>query len=156
MYNSKVIRLVIENKTKFKFKYKRLFKKIIKELSQQQNLIGDVEVSLIINDDPTMKEISKQYRNKDATTDILSFPAGYKDLKETIGYNMLGDIFMNHQKVEKQAIEFAHGSKREWAYLFTHGLLHLLGYDHKTKKEESAMNAIAYIIMERIGVGRNA
>ncbi|MCK5866814.1 MAG: rRNA maturation RNase YbeY [Mycoplasmataceae bacterium] len=151
-----MIRLVIENETIFKFKYRRLFKKIIKELSHHQKLTGDIEVSLIINDNEAMREISSKYRNKDITTDILSFPADYKELKDTIGYNMLGDIFMNNQKLEKQALEFNHSSKREWAYLFTHGLLHLLGYDHKTIKEESAMNKIAYIIMKRIGVDRDA
>ena len=151
-----MIRLVIENKTNFKFEYKKLFQKIIKELSHQQNLDDDIEMSLIINDNDVMRKISKQYRNKDVTTDILSFPAGYKELKKIIGYNMLGDIFMNYQKIDKQAIEFNHSLKREWAYLFTHGLLHLLGFDHKTQKEESEMNQIAYIIMERIGVDRSA
>ena len=156
VYNFFVIRLVIENKTNFNFEYKKLFEKIINELSNHQNISGDVELSLIINDNHSMKTISKIYRNKDTTTDILSFPSEYKSIKHIIGYNMLGDIFMNYQRVENQALKFGHSSKREWTYLFTHGLLHLLGFDHKTNKEENAMNTIAYIIMERIGVDRNA
>lgn len=151
-----MIKINISNETDFKFKFKRQYNAALKSLLEILNIKGDTEVSVIIGDDKLLKQVSKQYRDKNAPTDILSFPAGYKDLKEMIGYNLLGDIYLSYEMVEKQAKEFGHSSKREWTYLFTHGLLHLLGYDHKTKKDEKEMNGIAYNVMEKIKVGRDA
>ena len=151
-----MIKLTIKNETNFNFKYKRLFKKIIQYTLEELKIIGDTEASLIVTNNNGIKKMSKEYRDKNDPTDILSFPANYKELKPVIGYNMLGDIYLSHEMVEKQAIEFNHSSKREWSYLFAHGLLHLLGFDHKTKKEETTMNSIAYKIMDKIKVGRDA
>ena len=117
---------------------------------------GATEVSVIICTNHEIKKISKQYRNKNSPTDILSFPAGYKELKNIVGYNMLGDIFLSYEIIESQAIKFGHSLKREWSYLFAHGVLHLLGYDHKTKNDELKMNSIAYKIMKKVKVGRDA
>lgn len=151
-----MINVSIQNETEFKFKYKRLYKKIVKATLEELSISGDAEVSVIICDNSFIKNISKNYRDKDAATDILSFPAGYKELKPMIGYNLLGDIYLSYQKVEEQANSFGHSSKREWSYLFAHGVLHLLGYDHKTPKDEKEMNGIAYKVMEKVKVGRDA
>lgn len=145
----------IENETNFEFKYIKKYKKALKAVLNFLNIKGKTVVNVIIKNDESMKEISNEYRNKNKPTDILSFPADYKSLKPFIGYNLLGDIYLSFEMVEKQANEFGHSSQREWTYLFTHGLLHLLGYDHKTPTEEDEMNGIAYKVMDKIKVGRS-
>lgn len=150
-----MININIENKTIFKFKFKRIYKKIVKETLKELGIKGNAELSVIILNNKGIKEISKKYRNKDVATDILSFPTGYEEISKFIGYNLLGDIYLSYEKIEAQAKEFEHTSKREWSYLFVHGILHLLGYDHKNQIEEKNMNSIAYNIMEKVKVRRH-
>ena len=54
----------------------------------------------------------------------------------------LGDIFINIEAIVKQASEYGHSMRREVCFLFTHGLLHLLGYDHMEQEEERVMFAL--------------
>jgi ssRNA-specific RNase YbeY (16S rRNA maturation enzyme) len=83
------------NKSKYKFKYKIIYKKIVKITNKILKINGKTELSIIIINNFQMKEISKKYRNKNSYTDVLSFPTNYKKLKEQIGYNMFGDIFFS-------------------------------------------------------------
>lgn len=151
-----MINVQIKNQTNFKFKYARLFKKVVKAACNFLHLDGKTELTVVIVDNKEIQRISKETRNKNKPTDILSFPSDYKALQNIIGYNLLGDIFLSYEKIEAQAKEFGHSSKREWSYLFAHGVLHLLGFDHKTKKEEKEMNELAYKIMDTVKVGRDA
>ena len=98
--------------------------------------------SIIFIDDVKMQEINKKYRDIDETTDVLSF--AFEDNSD-IKYNefrVLGDIYISIPKMQAQAIEYEHSEKRELAFLVIHGLLHLLGYDHMTDKEEKEMFAL--------------
>ena len=147
--------LYIENRNKASFKNKRLYKKIFKTTLNLLEIKGRSEVNVIIIDNKEIKAISKQYKKKDKATDVLSFPSDWQDLKDKIGYNMFGDIFISHEKVTLQAKKFGHSEKREWGYLFVHGLLHLIGYDHMNKKDEKEMNELAKIIMTKVGVERH-
>ena len=149
------ININIENKTPYIFNFNKEYRKSLKTLLKHLNIKGKTEVNVIILDDKGIQKVSKDYRDKDKPTDILSFPADYKNLHQFIGYNLLGDIYLSFETIENQAKEFHHSSKREWTYLFTHGLLHLLGYDHKTPNEEKDMNSIAYKVMDKIKVGRD-
>ncbi|NLA32935.1 MAG: rRNA maturation RNase YbeY [Mollicutes bacterium] len=95
--------------------------------------------SIVFVDDEKMREINKKYRNKDETTDVLSF--AFED-NENIKYNefrVLGDIYISIPKMQAQALEYEHSEKKELAFLVVHGLLHLLGYDHMTDQEEKEM-----------------
>lgn len=154
VYNLHVITLEIINENQYDFKYEKQFKKIIEFLCNENKLQGDIELSLIIGDDNKLQEVSKEYRDKDAPTDILSFPTGYRELKDMIGYNLLGDIFISHEMVARRAKEYGHSIEREWCYLFSHGTLHLLGYDHKTSEEEKQMNDFSDKAMKHINVRR--
>ena len=154
VYNLKVINIEIINENQYDFKHSKHFQDIAEFLCELNSLQGDVELSLIIGDDNKLQEISNQYRDKNAPTDILSFPAGYKELKDIIGYNMLGDIFISYQMVERRAVEYGHSEEREWCYLFSHGLLHLLGFDHDTEENEKQMNDFSSKAMEKINVRR--
>lgn len=110
------------------------------------------EVNLV--DRSRIHEINREYRNIDRPTDVISF--AFEDLVEgenpiirTSGMPRdLGEIFICVDKAKEQAAEYDHSLDREMAFLFTHGLLHLLGYDHQSKSDEKTMFDIQDQIME--------
>ena len=91
----------------------------------------DKEVGLIIVTSDEIHSLNKQYRNIDRPTDVLSFEE-YED-------DYLGEIFVCDVKVIEQANLYHHSLEREFAFLLTHGLLHLLGYDHMNEEDEKIM-----------------
>lgn len=107
-------------------------------LEKIANHLSDKDVELIFVNDETMKNINKEQRNIDKTTDVLSFPL------ENIALNLpLGSIVINLNMAEKMALKYNHTLKDELSLLFIHAMLHLLGYDHeidngeqRTKEEE--------------------
>jgi probable rRNA maturation factor len=100
-------------------------------------------VSLLFTDDDNIRRLNKEYRNKDAVTDVLSFPA------EEEGF--LGDIALSLPRAAQQAKEFGHSEEREAAFLVAHSMLHLCGYDHETEQDESVMRGKQRDIMKKAG-----
>ncbi len=101
-------------------------------------------------------EMNREYRGVDRPTDVLSFPQ-FEDLEEEIpevGEICLGDVVICREKAEEQAEEFGHSFERELVYLFTHSVLHLLGYDHMEEDEKKVMRQREEEIMEQIGLMR--
>jgi len=96
---------------------------IIAKIAEKLN-VKDVE--LLITDSEGIKKLNKEYRSKDRPTDVLSFPY------EPTPMAPLGSIVINVDAVKEAANSFGHSPKEEFALLFIHGLLHLLGYDHET------------------------
>lgn len=99
-------------------------------------------------------QLNREYRGVDRPTDVLSFPQ-FEDLDEEIpdvGEICLGDVVICRDKAEEQANEFGHSFERELVYLFTHSILHLLGYDHMEADEKRLMRAREEEIMEKIGL----
>lgn len=101
----------------------------------------DSDAGIVITDDEKMRSLNKQYRNKDKTTNVLSF--GYL---ETLGEGMpaedktyLGDIFMSYKLVESEARELGITPKDRFTHLFVHGLLHLAGQHHDNEKQAQKM-----------------
>lgn len=123
--------------------------KLDKELEELKNMLsdfcereklGNVIFNIIIIDNSTIHEINKEYRGKDAPTDVISFALeDDKTVIEPDGVRILGDIYISIDKVHEQALEYGHSFKRELSFLAVHGLLHLLGYDHMEKKDEEIM-----------------
>ena len=102
--------------------------------------LGNVIFNIIIIDNPTIHKINKEYRDKDAPTDVISFALeDDKTVIEPDGVRILGDIYISIDKVHEQALEYSHSFKRELSFLAVHGLLHLLGYDHMEKSDEEVM-----------------
>ncbi|MEZ4819545.1 MAG: rRNA maturation RNase YbeY [Bdellovibrionota bacterium] len=100
--------------------------------------LQDHEVHLSLIDDAKMQELNRTYRNKNKTTDVLSFEQG-----EHIGKHFfLGDILISLAQTKRQASVQRHRIKDELAILSIHGLLHLLGYDHMEIEDEKVMFAI--------------
>lgn len=123
--------------------------KIDKELDELKDMLsdfckredlGNVIFNIIIIDNPTIHKINKEYRDKDAPTDVISFALeDDKTVIEPDGVRILGDIYISIDKVHEQALEYGHSFKRELSFLAVHGLLHLLGYDHMEKSDEEVM-----------------
>lgn len=135
----------IINKSKyndFKSYYPLIEEYYIKTLKVLK-LKDNYAVSLIITGPITIRKINREYRNIDKVTDVISF--ALLDNEETVEYEdeiELGDIFINRNRVISQAKEYGHSKKREFVFLFVHGLLHLLGYDHMNKEDEKKMFAL--------------
>ena len=86
---------------------------------------SDKEIELLIVEDDEMRNINKEQRGIDNSTDVLSFP--YEDMP----LSPLGSIVISKKHVREKAIELKHKDEDEFALLFIHGLLHLLGFDHE-------------------------
>ncbi len=102
----------------------------------------EMDLSLIIVGKTKIRSINKNYRNIDRVTDVISFAnidsEDYDYLAQDGEVN-LGDIFINVDRVKSQAKKYGHSVKREFVFLFVHGMLHLLGYDHMEKEDEKIM-----------------
>lgn len=92
-------------------------------------------MSVVVVDDETIRNYNKEFRDIDASTDVLSFVDG-SEFDDEIS---LGDIIVSSETCIRQADEYNHSLRREFLFLVTHGILHLLGYDHHTEEEEKEM-----------------
>lgn len=120
----------------------------------QEKFEGPAEIDVTFVDGEEIRRLNQQYRDKDAETDVLSFPLGENgvyDKNPETGASMLGDVVISMPRAVEQAKEYGHTLQREVAYLTTHSVLHLLGYDHveggieavrMREKEELIMNLI--------------
>lgn len=93
----------------------------------------EAEISVLITTDKEVHELNKQYRNIDKSTDVLSFVMTEYGLEDG---GMLGDIVISIDTAKKQAEEREISLARETAFLYIHGILHLLGFDHETSEED--------------------
>lgn len=128
------------------WKYQRLIKRLFKSFNISKSL------NLIFVTEYEIKEINKQYRNKDAVTDVISF-AQCDDPENDNDYS-LGDIFICVKRAYDQAKEYDHSRAREFAFLAVHGYLHLCGFDHMTKEDEEIMFKIQDDILDKAGIKR--
>ncbi len=106
--------------------------------------------SVVLVDSGAIQLINRDYRKLDQPTDVISF--AYNDgLDDYLDFSdEIGDIFINLDDVAKQAKEYGHSEQREYLFLITHGLLHLLGYDHMNQKDEDEMFALQKEILNDI------
>lgn len=117
----------------------------------------DTEVSVTFCDNEHIKELNKDYRNKDRATDVLSFPMyDIDELDEAIegdGPICIGDIVISLERAGEQANELGHSLIREVAFLVIHSTLHLLGYDHELSKDDEEAQCLAQReIVEILGI----
>ena len=111
-------------------------------------------LNIVIVDNKKIREINKEYRNKDAVTDVISFAfeevkdVDYKDVR------FLGEIYISYERCVEQAADFGHSVKREFCYLAVHGLLHLLGYDNMNEEDKKVMRALEEEILNEYDITR--
>lgn len=117
------------------------YPRIMEKALQLTNRNPDSVCSVIFVSPEQIHEINRTYRNVDRPTDVISFALQDDDSNILIEEEEeeLGDIFINVQAVKDQAKEYGHSLQREADFLFCHGLLHLLGYDHMVPEDEKIM-----------------
>ena len=112
------------------------------------------EFNVIIVDNKKIHEINLEYRGVDRETDVISF--ALEDNKDIVyeDFRLLGDIYVSIDKCYSQAEEYGHSRVREICFLVTHGLLHLLGYDHMNEDDEREMFALQNELLDGFDIRR--
>lgn len=150
------IDFVFDNEVEnFENNYEQDFTAIIEQALKTLGIEDDVEVSCVLVDDERIHEINREYRHIDRSTDVISFAMEDNDQFYVKGMpRTLGDIFISVDHAKKQAEEYGHSLRREMCFLFTHGILHLLGYDHMTDEQEKEMFGLQDQILGALSIER--
>lgn len=169
-----------ENQTdyEFDFDYKKTANDVISKTLLLEHFNYDVEVSITFVDEENIREINKEFRDLDKSTDVLSFPmieydsdySRISDREEEL-YDfindridiknpdtdeiILGDIVLCIPVIIMQAQEYNHSILREYAFLIAHSMLHLLGYDHIEEDERIIMENKQNQILESLSITRD-
>jgi probable rRNA maturation factor len=115
-----------------------------------QGVSTDSDLSVVIVDDAHIQQLNHNFLGVDAPTDVLAFPAGYKDPDTNRTY--LGDVIISYPTASKQATEAGHPISSEIHLLIVHGVLHLLGHDHKHLQGKSEMWSAQSEIFNSLGL----
>lgn len=112
------------------------------------------EFNIIIVDNEKIHQINREYRNVDRETDVISFAMeDNMDIKYE-DFRLLGDIYISIDKCYSQAEEYGHSKVREICFLATHGILHLLGYDHMNEDDEVKMFSLQNELLDGYDIKR--
>ncbi len=117
-----------------------------------------VEISVRLATDAEVQTLNRQYRGKDKSTNVLSFPMIQPDLLDTVTQNsddgevLLGDIVLAHGVCAAEAADKGIDLADHVAHLVAHGVLHLLGYDHQGEGEAAGMEAIERSVLAGLGI----
>ena len=127
--------------------YEEVYLNLLDKTMKHLGLKCDPIVSVSFVDNAFIHELNRDYRKIDRPTDVISFAFldGEEDRQDQLngkGIVCLGDIYISIDKAKEQAEEYGHSLNRELSFLFVHGLLHLLGYDHMTPEDEKVMFAL--------------
>lgn len=151
------IRVIIDNKqkeVKIPTGLRMLIRRCCNAVLRLEQFPYPAEISVTFVNNEQIRELNRQYRNKDVPTDVLSFPMGENgeyDENHDTGAKILGDIVLSMEKAVEQADRYGHSLEREAGYLCAHSMLHLLGYDHEQggmdrvrmrEKEEQVMTQL--------------
>ena len=158
-----------EYKKEFPFDIDKTIENVINACVRMVSCPYEISVNILITDDENIRKYNKEYRDIDKETDVLSFPA--VDYEEPADFSIaeknrysyfdadtdeliLGDIILNGDRVFKQAQEYDHSVLREFSFLIAHSMLHLFGYDHIEKEDETEMFMLQDKIMDELNISR--
>jgi len=110
----------------------------------------DIEVSVLLANDNAIQELNKQYRGKDAPTNVLSFPGICNN--ENGGPILLGDIILSYETIQKESLKDNKALMDHVTHLVVHGVLHLFGYDHEEEDTAREMEMIEISILKDFGI----
>ncbi len=153
----------------FDFDYEKVAKDVVNQAIEYMNFPFEAEVSITLTDDSGIQVINKEFREIDSPTDVLSFPmieynapGDFSSIEENddlfnpeTGEVILGDIVLNVPRIYKQAEEYGHSNLREYAFLITHSMLHLFGFDHMTDNDAAVMENKQREILDELNITRN-
>ncbi|MHB9093212.1 MAG: rRNA maturation RNase YbeY [Eubacteriales bacterium] len=118
----------------------------------------DPEVSIALVDDEYIRELNFKFRKMDRPTDVLSFPmaesTGEEPPLQGDEDNVLGDIIISMETAVRQAEEYGHSLTREMAYLTSHGIFHLMGYDHDSEDSRQLMRQKEEQVLLALNIAR--
>ena len=145
-----------------KNEYINIIRQVIKKCYEVENLEDSkLYINIILTNPANIKKINREYRNIDKETDVLSFPMfEKKDLelklknKDFEHIDILGDIIISINQVEKQAKEYGHSFERELSYMVVHGFYHLMGYDHMEEEEKKIMRSKEENVLNELEITR--
>jgi probable rRNA maturation factor len=115
-----------------------------------QQIPPPAELTLLLTDDKTIRQLNRDFRQVDAPTDVLSFPDG--DIPPGMSMPYLGDIAISAPYASRQAAATGHDLAAELQLLAIHGTLHLLGHDHAEPEEKANMWTTQQAILEQLGL----
>lgn len=141
-----------------------LIRRVIRTALAAEGVDFPCEIDVRLTGDRGIHEINREMRGVDRPTDVLSFPMfdlrpgelpGAEDADPGTGLVPLGDMVISMERTAAQAKEYGHSNRRELAYLVTHSVLHLLGYDHLDEGPMKAqMRAREEEILRALGIAR--
>jgi probable rRNA maturation factor len=110
---------------------------------------GAAEISVLLTDDEEQRELNAQWRGKDSSTNVLSFPQ-----IEPFGpiFGLLGDITLARETLEREALDLGKSLEDHFTHLMVHGFLHILGYDHIEDDEALKMESLETQILAGLGI----
>ena len=133
-----------------------IFQKLSHRRMVNERMLKSAELSIVLTNNKDIQSINKKFRNKDAPTDVLSFPILHPEelkalSKKDTGPWQIGDVVINMELAKSRGEKYSWGYAREVDRLLVHGILHLLGYDHeKSKKEEQKMQKLEKLSIKRV------
>jgi probable rRNA maturation factor len=154
---------------KLDFDYETLEKRVVEACLDYEACPYEAEVNILFTNDEEIRQINNEYRSIDAPTDVLSFPGAFYEIpgdfskleENTADYFhpetgelLLGDIVISVDRAELQAKEYGHSIEREIAFLTTHSMFHLFGYDHMEEEERVRMDEKQDKLLERLNILR--
>ena len=162
----------VENETdvNFPFDVEQIVEQVAEAVLDAEGCPYEATINVLLTDNEGIHGFNKEYRGFDRETDVLSFPnldfespadfdidesreADYFDPDS--GELILGDIIISVDKVQEQAESFGHSTKREFAFLVAHSMLHLCGYDHMEAEEAKVMEGKQEKILTDLGITRD-
>lgn len=132
------------------YRYKKDLLIVANEVYKTLKLKGEIYFDCSFVNLDEIREINLEYRKIDRPTDVISFALWENGLKT----ELLGELYICFEKIQQQAKEYGHSFKRELCFLFLHGLLHLLGYDHMNKEDEEIMFGLQNKILDSLNINR--
>ena len=134
-------------KTKFPMYKKYINKTVFETLNiVDYDTNKNLEISFFLTSDKNIKVLNNKFRKKNKATNVLSFPMMHK----IDGYNLLGDIVISCDKIIDESMIKKIKKYEYLSYIVIHGLLHLLGYDHKTNQQYKEMNLLEIKILKKL------
>lgn len=138
--------------------YKEIIKRVLQKCFEIEKLENkNLYVNVVLTNAKNIKSINKEHRGIDRETDVLSFPMFEKDeiaSLDNTNEDILGDMVISIERVEKQAKEYGHSFERELAYMVVHSFYHLLGYDHMTEEDKKEMREKEENVLGILGIRR--
>ncbi|MCL2637438.1 MAG: rRNA maturation RNase YbeY [Oscillospiraceae bacterium] len=131
--------------------FRALIKSSCEAVLRAESFNENTEVSVLLTNNAEVRALNLEFRGKDKTTDVLSFPLD--EINPENGYTMLGDIVINAELARERAKEYNHSYEREIAFLTVHSMLHLLGYEHENDEAgEKIMREKQTKILDEMGL----